>query len=81
MVDSDDVENVRSICGKRLRMGQVIVNDMGGLSWYVGCALEHDKVEGVVKKTQTAFVNSLVKRFDIQDKAEVLAYVVFDLGP
>ena len=32
------------------------VNDMADLSWYIGCAFEHDKMEGVVKMTQTAFV-------------------------
>ena len=33
------------------------VNDMGGLSWYFGCAFERGKMEGVVKMTQTAFVD------------------------
>ena len=30
------------------------VNDMGDLSWYLGGAFECDKMEGVVKMTQTA---------------------------
>ena len=34
--------------------------------WYLGCAFERDKMEGVMKMTQTAFVDSLVvDRFDI----------------
>ena len=35
------------------------VNDMDDLSWYLGCALKRDKMEGVVIMTQTAFVDSL----------------------
>ena len=35
------------------------VNDMSDLSWYLGCAFERDKMEGVMKMTQTVFVDSL----------------------
>lgn len=44
-------------------MGQGLVNDMGGLCWYVGCVVEHDKVEGVMERTKKTFASSLVKRF------------------
>ena len=57
------------------------VNDMGDLSWYLGCAFERDKMEGVMKMTRTAFVDSLVYCFDIQYKTQTLASVEFDLGP
>lgn len=40
------------------------LNDMGGLSRYLGCGFERDKVDGVVKMTQTVFVNSLVECSD-----------------
>ena len=33
---------------------------MGDLSWYLECAFERDKMEGVMKMTQTAYVGSLV---------------------
>ena len=42
------------------------VNGMDDLSWYLGCAFERDKMEGVMKITQTTFVDSLVDRFDTQ---------------
>ena len=58
------------------------VNDMGDLSWYLGCAPERDKMEGVVKMTQAVFVDSLVDRFDIQYETQTIASSVeFDLGP
>lgn len=34
------------------------VVDIGDLSWYLGCAFEHDNVKGAV--------DSLAERFDIQ---------------
>ena len=42
------------------------MNDMGDPSWYLGCAFKSDKMKGVLKMTQTAFVDSLIDRFDIQ---------------
>ena len=42
------------------------LKDVGDLSWYLECAFELHKMEGVMKMTQTtAFVDSLVDRFDI----------------
>ena len=35
------------------------MNDMDDLSWYLGCAFERDKMEGVMKMRQTVFVDSL----------------------
>ena len=57
------------------------VNDMGDLSWYLVSAFERDKMEGVVKMTQTAFVDSLVDCFNIQYETQSPASVEFDLGP
>ena len=54
---------------------------MFDLSWYLGCAFERDKMEGVMKMTQTAFVDSLVNRFHIQHETQAPAAVEFDLGP
>ena len=53
---------------------------MGDLSWYFGCAFERDKMEGVMKMTQTACVSSLVDRFDIQCETQTPASVEFDFG-
>ena len=57
------------------------VNDMGELYWYLGCAFERDRMEGVMKMTQTAFKDSLVNRSDIQYETQTPASVEFDLGP
>ena len=56
------------------------VNDMGDLSWYLGCAFERDKSKGVVKMTQTAFVDSLVERFDIKYESQIPASIELILG-
>ena len=60
---------------------EIPVTDMGDLSWYLGCAFERDKMEGAMKMTQTAFVDSLVDRFDKQYEPHTPASVEFDLGP
>ena len=58
------------------------MSDMGDLYWYRGCTFERDKMEGVMKMSQTAFfVDLLVDRFDIQYDAQTHACVEFDLGP
>ena len=57
------------------------VDDMGDLSWYLGCAFERDRMDGVMKMTQTAFVDSLVVRFDIQYESQTPASVEIDLRP
>ena len=38
-------------------------------------------MEGIIKMTQTAFIDSLVDRFDIQYETQTPASVKFDLGP
>ena len=57
------------------------VSDMSDLSWYLGCAFERDRREGVMKMTQTMVVDSLVDHFDIQYETKTPASVEFDLGP
>ena len=59
---------------------EVPVSDMDYLSWYLGCAFERDRMEGVMKMTQTAFVDSLVDCFDVQYETQTPASVEFDLG-
>ena len=54
---------------------------MGDISWYLECAFERDRMEGVMKMMQTAFVDSLVDRFDVQYETQTPASVEFDLGP
>ena len=56
------------------------VNYTGDLSWYFGCAFERDRMEGVMKMTHTAIMDSLVGRFDTQYETQTPASVEFDLG-
>ena len=57
------------------------VHDMGDLSWYLGCAVERNKMECVMKMTETAFVDSLVDRFNVQYETQTPASVELDLRP
>ena len=57
------------------------VSAIGDLSWYLGCAFERDRMKGIMKMTQTAFVDSLVDHFDIQYRTRTPASVEFILGP
>ena len=57
------------------------VKGMGDLSWYLGCAFERDKMKGVMKMTQTAFVDSMVDHFDIRYETQTPRFIEFDLGP
>ena len=57
------------------------MNNMGKLSWYLGCTFKRGGAKGVVKMTKTAFVESLIDHFDIQFETETPAYVEYDLGP
>ena len=61
--------------------GEFPVNGIVYVSWYLGCACECDRMKGVMKMTQTAFVDSLVDRFDIQYEAQTPASVELDFGP
>ena len=56
------------------------VSDMGDPSCCLWCAFERDRMEGVMKMTQTAFVDSLVDRFDVRYETQTPASVEFDLG-
>ena len=51
------------------------MNGTGDLSWYLGCACERDKMEGVMKMTQTAFLGSLVDRFGVHHETQTPASV------
>ena len=57
------------------------VSDMGDLSWYLGCAFERDRMEDVMKMTQTAFLGSLVDRFNVHNETQTPTPVKFNLGP
>lgn len=56
------------------------MNIMVDLSSYLGFALEHDKLEGVVIMTLTSLVDSLVNRFDKQYETRTSSSVEFGIG-
>ena len=51
------------------------ISDMGDLSRFLGCTFERNRMEDVMKMTQTTFVDSLVDRFDIQCKTQTPASI------
>ena len=56
-------------------------NNMCDLYWFPACAFEREKMEGVIKMTQTALVDLLVGHFDIRYKTPTTVSVEFHLEP
>ena len=56
-------------------------NDLGWCTWYDGCGIERDVELGTIKLSQEAYVESLMKRFDVQSISVIPASPVADLGP
>ena len=56
-------------------------NNLGECTWYDGCGIERDVELGTVKLSQEAYVESLLKRFDVQSTFDIPAPRGADLGP
>ena len=56
-------------------------NDLGECTWYDGCGTERDVELGTIKLSQEAYVESLMKRFDVQSISDIPASPGADLGP
>ena len=56
-------------------------NDLGECTWYDGCGIERDVELGIIKLSQEAYVESLMKRFDVQSISNIPASPGADLGP
>ena len=56
-------------------------NDLGECTWYDGCGIERDVDLGTIKFSQEAYVESLMKRFDVQSISHIPASPGADLGP
>ena len=56
-------------------------NDLGECTWYDGCGIERDVELGTIKLSQAAYVESLMKRFDVQSISDIPASPGADLGP
>ena len=56
-------------------------NDLGECTWYDGCGIERDVDLGTIKLSQEAYIESLMKRFDVQSISDIPASPGADLGP
>ena len=56
-------------------------NDLGECTRYDGCGIEIDVELGTIKLSQEAYVESLMKRFDVQSISDTPASPGADLGP
>ena len=56
-------------------------NDLGECTWYDGSSIERDVELGTIKLSQEAYVESLMKRFDVQSISDIPASPGADLGP
>ena len=56
-------------------------DDLGECTWYDGCGIERDVELGTFKSSQEAYVESLMKRFDVQPISDIPASPGADRGP
>ncbi|CAB1106269.1 unnamed protein product [Ectocarpus sp. CCAP 1310/34] len=61
--------------------GQKPSHDLGDCTWYDGCAIEVDLENGTTKLSQTAYIESMLNRFNVTTTAPTPAVVDDDLGP
>ena len=55
--------------------------DLGDLSWYLGCAFEHNLDKGTLRMSQSAFIDSMFNCFEIKTESELPTFTTGDLGP
>ena len=53
----------------------------GNLSWYLGCAFERDKTDGVLRMSQRAFMEPVASRHGVNTASGLPAFQPADLGP
>ena len=56
-------------------------NDLGECTWYDGCGIERDVELGTITSSLEIYVESLMKRFDVQSIVDIPAFPGADLGP
>ena len=56
-------------------------NDLGECTWYDGCGIERDVELGTIRLSPEAYVEILMKRFDVQSISDIPASPGADLGP
>ncbi|CAB1098368.1 unnamed protein product [Ectocarpus sp. CCAP 1310/34] len=55
--------------------------DLGECVWFDGCAVERDLEAGTLRISQTAYIDSIVNRFDVQSTSSIPASPGVDIGP
>ncbi|CAB1104728.1 unnamed protein product [Ectocarpus sp. CCAP 1310/34] len=55
--------------------------NLGECQWFDGCAIERDVEAGTLRISQTAYIDSMVERFDVQSTSRIPATPGADLGP
>ena len=60
---------------------KVPTNDLGECTWYDGCGIERNVKLGTIKLSQEAYVESLMRRFDVHSTSNIPASPGADLGP
>ena len=56
-------------------------NNLSECAWYGGCGIEREVELGTAKLSQEAYVESLMKRFDVQSISDIPASPGADLRP
>ncbi|CAB1105045.1 unnamed protein product [Ectocarpus sp. CCAP 1310/34] len=55
--------------------------NLGECQWFDGCAIERDVEAGTLRISQTAYIDSMVARFDVKSTSRIPATPGADLGP
>ncbi|CAB1120751.1 unnamed protein product [Ectocarpus sp. CCAP 1310/34] len=55
--------------------------NLGECEWFDGCAIERDFEAGTLRISHAAYIDSMVKRFDVQSASRIPASPGVDLGP
>ena len=56
-------------------------NDLGECTWHNGCGIERNVELGIIKLPQEAYVESLMRSFDVHSTSNIPASPGADLGP
>ncbi|CAN0083907.1 unnamed protein product, partial [Sphacelaria rigidula] len=67
------------------KVGQILnkkfpTNNLGEVTWYMGCAVDRDWGRSTLSVTQTTFTDTLLKRFEVRGYSEIPASVSVKLG-
>ena len=57
-----------------------LTTNLGEVRWYMGCAVERDWAKETIETTQSAFVDTLLKGFNITARVNPPASPAADLG-